>query len=102
MEANETANPDVVDQRPLRSIERLCNIALLLGLLSFPFCCLFISGFPAVIISGLALERLRETPDVPRAYRRRAWTGMILGCLGIVVGLGLFIYYYINRGPILN
>jgi len=83
----------------LISARRLATYSFLLGLLAFPFMCTCLSGLPAVILGGLSLERSSGLEDV-RQIRRRAWIGIVLGGIGLLLGIGGTIFYYIWGIPV--
>ena len=68
--------------------------ALTLGLLSLVVGAL--AGVPAIWVGAKALGRIRK--DGALRGRWAAWTGIVLGCLGVAATFGLWLYLHEHAG----
>jgi hypothetical protein len=75
--------PDSIDSRA-RSALTLGVISLFLGVLT---------GIPAIWVGWKALEQITAAEGALRG-RWAAWTGIVLGCLGIAGTMALWIYFH--------
>jgi hypothetical protein len=73
------------------SMEPRARTALTLGLLSLVFSVL--TGIPAVLVGRKALKNIATADGAVRG-RWAAWTGILLGCLSVVVLIGAWSYLH--------
>jgi hypothetical protein len=73
------------------SIDSRARNALTLGLLSLLLGVL--AGIPAIWVGREALQRINVADGALRG-RWAAWTGIVLGCLGVVMTIGVWIYLH--------
>jgi hypothetical protein len=76
------------------SIDSRAQNALTLGLLSLLLGVL--TGVPAIWVGRKALKHINAADGAPSG-RWAAWTGIVLGCLGVVVTFAVWIYLH-QRG----
>lgn len=82
-------DPDV--QRASGSIDTRARNALTLGLLSLVLGVL--TGIPAIWVGRKALQHLDAANGTVRG-RWAAWTGIVLGCLGVAITIGVWTYWH--------
>lgn len=82
-------DPDA--QRVPDSIDHRARNALTLGLLSLVLGVL--TGIPAIWVGRSALQDLNAADGALRG-RWAAWAGILLGCLGIALTIGVWIYLH--------
>jgi hypothetical protein len=73
------------------SIDSRARTALTLGLLSLLFSVL--TGIPAIWFGRKALQHIDLADGAPKG-RWAAWTGIVLGCLSVVVLIAVWIYLH--------
>jgi len=73
------------------SIDSRARNALTLGLLSL--LCGVLTGVPAIWVGGKALRHIDAAHGALRG-RWAAWTGIALGCLGVAITIGVWIYLH--------
>jgi hypothetical protein len=77
--------PDSIDTRA-RNALTLGVLSLLLGVLT---------GIPAIWVGRNALHHINAADGALRG-RWAAWTGIALGCLGVVITVGVWFYFHQN------
>lgn len=82
-------DPDA--QRAPDSIDPRARNALTLGVLSLVLGVL--TGVPAIWVGRKALLHIAAAEGAPRG-RRAAWTGIALGCLGVAITIGGWLYLH--------
>jgi hypothetical protein len=75
------------------SIDSRARNALTLGLLSLVLGVL--TGIPAIWVGRKALLHINAADGALRG-RWAAWTGIALGCLGVVITIGVWVYLHQN------
>jgi hypothetical protein len=78
-------------------IEKRAKAAMVLGLLSLVFG--FVTGLPAIWVGRKSLQRIAASEGDLRG-RRLAFTGMGLGCVGIILTTAAWVY--LHQHPRLN
>jgi Domain of unknown function (DUF4190) len=73
------------------SIDSRARNALALGLLSLVLGVL--TGIPAIWVGRKALKHI-DAGDGALRGRWAAWTGIVLGCLGVAITIGVWIYLH--------
>jgi protein-S-isoprenylcysteine O-methyltransferase Ste14 len=73
------------------SIDSRARNALTLGLLSLVLG--VVTGIPAIWVGRKALQHL-EAADGSLRGRWAAWTGILLGCLGVALTIGAWLYLH--------
>jgi hypothetical protein len=82
-------DPDA--QRASDSIDTRARNALTLGLLSLLLGVL--TGIPAVWVGRKALKHINAADGALRG-RWAAWTGIVLGCVGVAITIAAWIYFH--------
>lgn len=82
-------DPDA--QHASGSIDSRARNALTLGVLSLLLGVL--TGIPAIWIGRKALQHINAADGALRG-RWAAWTGIALGCLGVAITIGVWIYFH--------
>jgi hypothetical protein len=75
--------PDSIDSRA-RNALTLGLLSLLLG---------FLTGIPAIWVGWKALAHINAADGALRG-RWAAWTGIVLGCLGVAITIAVWIYLH--------
>jgi Domain of unknown function (DUF4190) len=78
-------------QRGSDSIDGRARNALTLGLLSIVLGVL--TGIPAIWVGRNALRHINAADGAPKG-RWAAWTGIVLGCFGVAITVGGWIYLH--------
>lgn len=78
-------------QRASDSIDSRARNALTLGVLSLLLGVL--TGIPAIWIGRKALQHINAADGALRG-RWAAWTGIALGCFGVALTIGVWIYFH--------
>ena len=73
------------------SIDSRARNALTLGLLSMVLG--IVTGIPAIWVGLQALRHINAADGAVRG-RWAAWTGIVLGCLGVAITIGVWIYLH--------
>jgi hypothetical protein len=73
------------------SIDSRARNALTLGLMSMLLGVL--TGIPAIWVGRKALRHINAADDALRG-RWAAWTGIVLGCVGVAITIGVWIYLH--------
>jgi hypothetical protein len=84
-------DPDPDTQRASDSIDTRARNALTLGVLSLLLGVL--TGIPAIWVGRNALQHI-DAADGALRGRWAAWTGIALGCLGVAITIGAWIYFH--------
>jgi hypothetical protein len=82
-------DPDA--QRASDSMDSRARNALTLGVLSMVLGVL--TGIPAIWVGRQALQHINAADGAAKG-RWAAWTGIALGCLGVALTIGLWIYLH--------
>ena len=84
-------DPDQDAHRASDSIDTRARNALTLGVLSLLLGVL--TGIPAIWVGRNALQHLNAADGALRG-RWAAWTGIALGCVGVALTFGVWIYFH--------
>jgi len=76
------------------SLDSRARTALTLGLISLVFG--VVIGIPAIWVGQKSLRRINAADGTLKG-RWAAWTGIVLGCVGVAITIAVWIYFHENR-----